>query len=96
MENEVKASDLIKVQQEKEVRKTDTYYKIYKLVEKKICIASSSNLYYTWYQIPEFFVGLPLYSLSECINYIENKLSKNGFTVEYYEPNILLIKWFST
>ena len=58
MENEVKASDLIKVQQEKEARKTDTYYKIYKLVEKKICIASSSNLYYTWYQIPEFFVGL--------------------------------------
>lgn len=90
----VKADDLIKQQQERESRKFITFEKIYKMVEKKINIASSGDFYYTWYEIPEFLVGLPLYSLVECKIYIEKKLKENNFETEYYNPNILLIKWF--
>jgi len=90
----IKANELIKHQQERESRKYITFEKIYKRVEKKITIASSGNLYYTWYIIPEFLVGLPMYSVDECKNYIEYNLNKNGFDIEYFYPNILLIKWF--
>lgn len=90
----VKADDLIKEQKEREERKKITFDKIYKLVEKKILVASAGDYYYTWYQIPEFLVGLPIYSLDECSKYIRDKLKKNGFESDYYEPNILLIKWF--
>jgi hypothetical protein len=44
--------------------------------------------------IPEFIIGLPLYSLTECKDYIIRKIGKNGFKIEFFEPNILLIKWF--
>jgi hypothetical protein len=87
------ASDLIKQQKERESKKSVTYEKIYTFVEKKVRTASLVDNYYTWYLIPEFLVGLPLYSINDCKKYIENKLKKNGFETEFYEPNLLLIKW---
>jgi hypothetical protein len=91
----VKAQDLINKQKEREKRKCITYDKIYNLIDKKINIASNCDYYYTWYQIPEFLVGLPIYSINECQSYIQDKLKKNGFDTVFYEPNLLLIKWFS-
>ena len=91
----IKAKDLIKKQKEKEELKKHTYDKIYKIIEKKIYNASNSNYYHIWYQVPEFLVGLPVYSYKDCKEYLINKLKSNGFNVDTYEPNILLIKWFS-
>ena len=90
----VKADKLIKEQKERDDRKKYTFDKIFMKIEKKIVLASSGNFYYTWYQVPEFILGLPLYSLKECKEYIEGKLNKDGFETEFFEPNYLLIKWF--
>ena len=90
----VKADKLIKEQKERDDRKKYTFDKIFMKIEKKIVLASSANFYYTWYQIPEFILGLPLYSLKECKEYIEGKLKNDGFESEFFEPNYLLIKWF--
>jgi hypothetical protein len=90
----VKATELIKQQKEREDRKKLTFDKIYLVIEKKIVLASSGDYYYTWYQIPEFLVGLPMYSVDECQKYIQEKLKVNGFETEFFLPNILLIKWF--
>jgi hypothetical protein len=92
----VKASELIKQQKEREDRKFITFEKIYKIVEKKIYFASSGNFYHTWYEMPEFLVGLPIYSHKECRKYITDKLLLNGFKTDFYEPNILLIRWAPT
>ena len=91
----VKAKELIKQQKVREERKNKTFDKIYEVIEKKIVLASTGDYYYTWYQIPEFLVGLPLYSLDECLKYIQEKLKSNGFETEFFNPNILLIKWFA-
>lgn len=90
----VKAEDLIKQQKEREDRKYLTFDKIYTHVEKKICSASAGNYYYTWFQVPEMLIGLPSYCYKECQTYIMSKLKKNGFETEFFEPNIILIKWF--
>ena len=90
----VKANELIKQQKERDERKKITFDKIYSVIEKKIILASTGNYYYTWYQIPEFLVGLPMYSIDECQKYIQKKLKTNGFDTELFLPNILLIKWF--
>lgn len=89
----VKADKLIKEQKEREDKKKETYEKILIKIEKKITMASSGNNYFTWYVIPEFFIGLPLYNLKECIHYLEKKIQKNGFKTIVYEPNILYIDW---
>jgi hypothetical protein len=61
----VKADKLIKEQKKREDKKKETFSKILEKVEKKIILASSANYYFTWYSIPEFIIGLPLYSLKE-------------------------------
>jgi hypothetical protein len=90
----VKAVELIKEQKEREERKKKTFDKIYSFIENKIILASGSDYYHTWYQIPEFLVGLPTYSIDECQKYIQTKLKKDGFQTEFFDPNIILIKWF--
>ena len=89
----VKADTLIKEQKDREERKKQTYDKIYSLVERKIILASKGDYYYTWCQIPDFLVGLPLYSMEECQKYLRHRLKREGFKTEYYEPNILYIEW---
>ena len=89
----INANELIKQQIERKNNKVLTFKKIYNLITKKICMSSKCNNYYTWYQVPEFILGLPSYSLNECIQYIITKLKKNGFTADFYNPNIIFISW---
>ena len=35
-----------------------------------------------------------MYSFKDCKEHIEIKIKNNGFETEFFEPNILLIKWF--
>ncbi len=91
----IKAEDLIKEQSERENRKFIVYDKIYKLVEKKIYLASKGDNYYLWFQIPEFLIGSPSYCLKECSIHIQSNLKNNGFNTDFYDPNLLLINWFS-
>ena len=90
----VKAQDLIKSQKEREKIKFKTFSKIYSNIEKKITIASSSNFYYVWYEIPEFIIGFPLYNVNDCKSYVIKELKNNDFTIEEFDNNIILITWF--
>jgi len=90
----VKADDLIKEQKKRNKIKIKTFIKIYNKIEKKITLASASNFYYCWYEIPEFILGMPIYSLQECKVFIEKKLIEDGFKVKFYESNIIMISWY--
>ena len=90
----VKAQDLIKSQKKREELKYKTFLKIYDNIEKKIGLASSSDFYYIWYEVPEFIIGLPLYNLEDCKEYVINKIKENGFIVEEFDRNIILVTWF--
>lgn len=48
---------------------------------------------YCWYVVPEIIIGVPRYDQGACIAYIMDKLSSNGFSVRYVEPNTLFISW---
>jgi hypothetical protein len=89
----INANYLNKIQEQREQEKNKIYDKIYELIEKKIILASSCNYYYIIYEVPEFYIGLPLYSLNKCCEYIKNKLILNSFCYDFYEPNIILISW---
>ena len=89
----VKADEIIKQQKIRENRKNLTFNKIYNRIEKKIYLASSTNNYFIWYQIPEFLVGLPIYNFNDCKEYIQKKLINDGFNITFYEPNIILVNW---
>ena len=85
----VKANDLIIEQQKREKIKIETFKKVYSTIEKKIVLASASNYYYVWYEVPEFILGLPTYNLKSCIQYVVKKLKENNFDCDWFSPNIL-------
>lgn len=89
----VNAKDLMKKQNEKKKQKEKTFKKIYKIIEKKIIIANNGDNTSIWFEIPEFLLGVPIYNLIDCKNYLKKKLKDNNFKVKFYEPNILFIDW---
>ena len=88
----VKASDLIKEQNDREEKKKEIFKKVFERVEKKITLASASNFYECYYEIPSFIKVLPLYSIENCKEYVKKRLKENGFKVKSKE-NILVISW---
>ena len=89
----VTASELLKQQEEKKKKKEKTFKKIYKNLEKRIIIANSANHNSIWFEIPEFILGIPIYNVKECNNYLQKKLEKNGFSSKFFEPKYLSVDW---
>ena len=92
----VTADQLVKEQKDRENKKKKNFKKVYKLVERRIIDSSKINLYQCIYDIPNFLLNGPLYSLDECREYILNKLKSNGFQTMVITENRILIRWNST
>ncbi len=89
----VKASELIKEQENRDKQKIIIYKKIYKRIENKILKSSHMNLYECWYEIPEFLFNIPLYNLDKCKIYLKKKLTDDGFVVTFSGVNVIIISW---
>lgn len=59
----------------------------------KIRNASKKELHRTWFEVPEFIIGLPVYNLNDCIIHLMTSLNQNGFVVKYFFPKVLYISW---
>ena len=89
----VTAEDLVKEQEQRNIKRRKYFKKIYKLVERRIIDSSKINLYQCYYDIPNFIINVPIYSIDECREYIVNKLKKNGFKIEIVSINRIIIYW---
>ena len=92
----ININDLYLEKQEKEKNKKSIYDNVLKKCHNKIVTSSKTNPYDQWcyFVIPKFIYGIPLYNQPECINYLVIHLTKNGFTISYTHPNLLIITWF--
>jgi len=80
---------------ELEDNKDKIYKTILSRVHKKIKLTSRQRNgdTFTFFVIPEFLVGVPIYDTAACTAYIINKLKNNGFVINYTHPNLLFISW---
>lgn len=80
---------------ELEDNKEKVYKTILSRVHKKIKLTSRQRNgdTFTFFIIPEFLLGVPLYDTAACTAYIINKLTENGFLIKYTHPNLLFISW---
>jgi hypothetical protein len=91
----INMDELIEDKQKVLNRKTKIYEEILKKCHHRIKNVSKQNplIGYCLYIIPKFIYGIPLYNLSECVKYLFEKLTENGFKVYYTHPNLLIISW---
>lgn len=94
----ININSLYHEQEEREKNKKEIYDSVLQKCHNKIRCSSKTNPYDQWcyFVIPKFIYGIPLYNLSECINYLVTHLSKNGFNTTYTHPNLLVITWFKS
>lgn len=90
---DINVNNLQKIQLEKLETRKETYKKIYQMLEKKISIANNGGSSYIVFQVPQFLIGMPLFTTHECIEYLTNRLKNNGFKYIIHE-DIIIVSWF--
>lgn len=87
--------DVLEVQAKKQSKRSESFDhildKCHKTIKRSIEIIRNNQ--HCFFEVPEFLIGYPLYDLNECIQYIVQKLTDNGFYVKYFFPRVLYISW---
>ena len=78
----------------KKQNRTNVYESVLEKCHMKIQTAANKEKYELFYDVPQYVVGLPLFNINECIDFIVKQLTNNGFVVNYHFPKILHISWF--
>ena len=89
----INIEELFEGQHNSEIQRHSIYLKILNKVHKKITTTSktrnSNN--FCFFIIPEILLGVPMYNLEDCKQYIFKNLIDNGFQIKYTHPNLLFI-----
>ena len=85
--------ELNRARDEKEIRRIENYRVILEKIHLKIIDHSNRGITQCFYVVPPFLVGLPSFNQQKCIDYILDRLYKNGFAVMYIKPNIIYCSW---
>jgi hypothetical protein len=95
MEEKLEIHKLFDKYHQKQQRRLRIYDKIYNKIMHKIKNVSNKgeSIFSTYYVIPEYLFGSPLYNQTTCITYCIIKLRKIGFEVTYTHPNFIYISW---
>lgn len=87
-------NELYRLKEEKMKKKLDIYNSVLKKIHQRIKnVAENSTECYCFYVVPNFIFGIPSYNKVDCIQYLFNKLTQNGFKVLYTDPNLFFISW---
>jgi hypothetical protein len=90
----INIDELHKEHDQKEEQRLNVYDQILEKVHQKIKMTNSlSKDKFCFYSVPTYVYGLPLFNTNNCIIYLTQKLTDNGFYVRYTDPNLLLISW---
>ena len=81
----------------KETNKIDIYNIVLnKIIEKILYTNRHTDKTYVIFEVPKILIGYPQYDMKSCILFIINKLSLNGYFVEFMDPFYIYIDWGSS
>ncbi len=96
MPPQISITELYSIKNKKDLSKHASYDIIIGLCHKKIKKIAEAGGMNIFYEVPYIIIGLPLYNIGACIEYVVNSLRKNGLLVQilpYPNNNILYISW---
>jgi len=93
----INLDDLYSVHLRRDKKKLKFYDEIYQKIIHKIKKTNNDfRALETFYQVPPFVLGGPMYDYDDLKNYLQFKLSSNGLFAEYIDYNTLYISWKPT
>ena len=88
--------ELYSLKKKKEENKSVSFDKILEICHAKIKKVAEAGGMNVFFEVPNLVIGLPLYNINKCIEYIVDCLRKNGLLVQiipYPNNNIIYISW---
>lgn len=85
--------DLHRTITEKKEKKNVAFEKVLNMVHNKILACAQNKQLSCVYSVPSIVFGYPLFKINDCIEFLIDELSLNGFIAEYYFPNKIYINW---
>ena len=91
----INIDDLYEKKQQSELKQISIFNKILARIHKRITHISRTKKAetHTFFVVPEYIIGQPVYDKAECLGYLVSQLDNNGFHVKYIHPNTLFISW---
>lgn len=91
----INLDDLYEKKRTYDLGKQELYNKILNRIHVRIKTTARQKVdeQFCWFVVPEVILGVPRYDQGECIGYLMDKLTENGFRIKYIHPNTLLIVW---
>ena len=78
----------------KEQSKSDIFNIVLnKCIEKIVYTNRHTDKTFILFEVPKILIGYPMYDMKSCILFLIQKLSANGYIVEFIEPFYLYIDW---
>lgn len=92
---QISLNELYRMRKQKETNKQMCYDKVLERCHTRIRNAAKFGGLSTFYEIPGMIVGLPLYNIQLCTEYIIRKLRETGFLVQLLPPPSLYVIYIS-
>ena len=91
----ININELYEKKRERELNELKLYKKILAKIHTKIREISRkyTDQQFCWFPIPETILGYTNYDSANCIAYVMDELTSNGFRVQYFHPQLLFIVW---
>ena len=91
----INIDELFEKKQQRDLKQLSIFNKILARAQKRIQLTARNKRtdQFIWFKIPEYIFGEPIYDKGDCIAYIVNKLTTNGFHVRYIHPNTIFVSW---
>jgi hypothetical protein len=96
MPPQINLNELYQLKKKKDSCKIKSFDHILELCHKRIRNIAGYGGLNTFYEIPGMLLGFPLYNIHECMDYLVEKLRKNGFLIQILPPPhicVIYISW---
>lgn len=87
--------ELYESKKKSDLSRLSIYSKLLERVHQTIRVASRqrNSLQFCSFVMPEVLLGQPNYDFSECLSFVLDRLSVDGFNTRYIHPNLIFISW---
>lgn len=96
MAPQISINELYRLQQKKKQIRVKSFIVVLEKCHNRIRNVATQGGMCCFYEVPGLVVGMPLYNVDECIEYVVNSLRKDKFLVQILPPphiGVLYISW---
>lgn len=95
MNSRLSLNELYQLKRKKERNRKLHFETVFEKCQSRIRKVAANGGLNTFYEVPGMVVGLPLYNIQECTEYIIKQLRESGFLVQLLPPPSLYVIYVS-